>query len=519
MQTNYQFGDRYLEYLFDNYPDTDASILSRLEEVIENTNWDNPISSLDWNNLAVIDLINADQEEDLQVKTSIVAEAKAKLERGFALDQNLHCAAHYILIQSILGEDAGAHSLVLHTVVNMPQTTEYEKNIGVSLIYLPVLFRGTQEFELMLKAESGYQQANMFLAEVIRRSQFIFYNSFGTRFLKLANQIFHDSSAICLMLGVTHLMANQAEGVAYLQHGRKLTPENPAILQGLYLAYRGFGDLGKAKYWMEQANALRLKLGRENASWQWTSQLVDETMTYVSFDEDVVMAVEPNFKSIVTSVLIAQGDWFERELEFWRDNIKEGMTIIDVGANAGVYAFSAAKRVGATGRVLAIEPFSACVNYLNETCRVNQFDWVNVCAGAASDRIGKAKLSVGSASELNEVVVDDSPVSGSFEEVDCFTLDSLLDKYDVKRVDMLKIDAEGHELQVLKGSDRLLQEFAPIILYENIAGAQGSNLPVADYLRECNYELFHYQPYLKNLIPIEIGHDFQGNLNIIAIPQ
>lgn len=142
MQTNYQFGDCYLEYLFDNYPDTDASILSGLEEVIGNTNWDDPVSSFDWNNLAVIDLINADQEEDLQLKTSIVEEAKAKLERGFALDQNLHCASHYILIQSILGEDAGANSLTLHTVVNMPQTTEYEQNADVSLIYLPALPRG-----------------------------------------------------------------------------------------------------------------------------------------------------------------------------------------------------------------------------------------------------------------------------------------------------------------------------------------------------------------------------------------
>ena len=522
MQTNYQFGDRYLEYLFDNYPDTDASILSGLEEVIGNTNWDDPVSSFDWNNLAVIDLINADQEEDLQLKTSIVAEAKAKLERGFALDQNLHCASHYILIQSILGEDAGANSLTLHTVVNMPQTAEYEQNTGVSLIYLPALPRGTQEFELMLQAESGYQQANMFFAEVIRRSQFIFYNSFGTRFLKLANQIFHDSSAICLMLGVTHLMANQAEGVAYLQHGRKLTPENPAILQGLYLAYRGFGDLGKAKYWMEQANDLRLKLGRENASWQWTSLLVDEAMTYVSFDEDIVMAVEPNFKSIVTSVLIAQGDWFEREIEFWRDNIQEGMTIIDVGANAGVYAFSAAKRVGATGRVLAIEPFSACVNYLNQTCRVNQFDWVNVCAGAASDRNGTAKLSLSSASELNELISEEEGQTrdaSSFEEVECFTLDSLIEQYAVSRVDFLKIDAEGHELQVLKGSDLILTEFAPIILYENIAGHQGSNLPVADYLRSIGYQLFRYQPYLQKLIPVDVNADFQGSLNIIALPQ
>ena len=519
MQTNYQFGDRYLEYLFESYPNTDASILSRLEEVIENTNWDSPVSSLDWNNLAVIDLINADQEEDVQLKTSIITDAKTKLEKGFAIDQNVHCAAHYILIQSILGEDAGTHSLALHTVVNMPQTGEYERNIGFSLVYLPVLPRGTQEFELMLNAESGYRQGNMLLAEVIRRSQFIFYKGVGLRFLRLANQIFHDSSAICLMLGVTHLREYQAEGVTYLHHGRKLAPENPSILQGLYLAYRDFGDLDRAKYWMDQGNDLRLKLGSDAPIWQWTRLLVDEAMTYVSFDEDVVMAVEPSFKSIVTSVLIAQGDWFEREIEFWRNNIQEGMTIIDVGANAGVYAFSAAKRVGATGKVLAIEPFSECVNYLKETCQVNQFDWVKVCAGAASDRNGKAKLSVDSENETNEVVADDSAVSGSFEEVDCFTLDSLLDKNDVKRVDLLKIDAEGHELQVLKGSDRLLTEFAPIILYENIAVSQVSNVPVANYLQSIGYKLFRYQPYLQNLIPVDLSDDFSNSLNIIALPQ
>ena len=198
------------------------------------------------------------------------------------------------------------------------------------------------------------------------------------------------------------------------------------------------------------------------------------------------------------------------------------MTIIDVGANAGVYAFSAAKRVGATGRVLAIEPFSACVNYLNQTCRVNQFDWVNVCAGAASDRNGTAKLSLSSASELNELISEEEGQTrdaSSFEEVECFTLDSLIEQYAVSRVDFLKIDAEGHELQVLKGSDRILTEFAPIILYENIAGHQGSNLPVADYLRSIGYKLFRYQPYLQKLILVDVNADFQGSLNIIALPQ
>jgi hypothetical protein len=83
----------------------------------------------------------------------------------------------------------------------------------------------------------------------------------------------------------------------------------------------------------------------------------------------------------------------------------------------------------------------------------------------------------------------------------------------------LKIDAEGHELQVLKGSDRLLKEFSPIILYENIAGSQGSNLPVANFLTSIDYKLFKYQPYLQKLIPVNLEEGNLNNLNVIAISQ
>jgi FkbM family methyltransferase len=293
------------------------------------------------------------------------------------------------------------------------------------------------------------------------------------------------------MLGVSELMSSQPEGLVHLHHARQLAPDSAPILQALYLGYRGIGDLNAAQYWLEAAHHICLNQNSEAAEWQWTKLAVDSAIAYVAFDQDLVLAVEPNFRSIVTGVLVAQGDWFEREIEFWRNGIQAGMTVIDVGANAGVYTFSAAQRVGATGLVLAIEPFSQCVAYLNETCRVNQFDWVKVCAGAASDRNGNAKLSLSSASELNELISEEEGQTrdaSSFEEVECFTLDSLIEKYGVSRVDFLKIDAEGHELQVLKGCDRILTEFAPIILYENIAGRQGSNLPVADYLRSIGYQ-------------------------------
>ena len=220
--------------------------------------------------------------------------------------------------------------------------------------------------------------------------------------------------------------------------------------------------------------------------------------------------------------MIAEKDWFEKEMEFWRSAIAPGMTVIDVGANVGVYTFSAALRVGSEGRVLAVEPFSGCVSYLQETCRINHLNWVKVCAGAASDRSGTVRLSLSPASELNKIATGEAVAEmqpDSFEEVTCFTLDSLIEQENLSQVDFLKIDVEGHELSVLTGSDRILSEFAPVIMYENIAaGSKDSNVPVADYLRGKGYRLFRYQPYLQNLIPVNSADELHVNMNIIALP-
>jgi FkbM family methyltransferase len=195
------------------------------------------------------------------------------------------------------------------------------------------------------------------------------------------------------------------------------------------------------------------------------------------------------------------------------------MTVIDVGANVGVYTFSAAQRVGSTGRVLAVEPFGGCVQCLTQTRQVNQMEWVTVCSGAASDRNGSLKLSLSGSSELNRIVQAEAEPSqlGIWEEVPCFRLDSLVEQEKLERVDFLKIDAEGHELQVLTGSEQLLETFAPIILYENMLDQETVNLPVADFLQARGYQLFRYHPFIQQISPILSREEIQGNLNIIAI--
>ncbi|WP_055076694.1 FkbM family methyltransferase [Pseudanabaena sp. 'Roaring Creek'] len=513
----------YLEYIFSHYPDIDASILSSIEIILDSTNWDNPKTSLDWNNLAVINLIEAENSEDLDIKSTLITTAMEKLEIGFSLDKNPQCAAHYLLIQSMLGEHRKAINLALNTAINIFHHDYIPVNIPAkSLVYLPLLARDSLEFEFIVNAENGYSQSLILLSDALRRSQFIFYNSSGIRFLRLANQLCPQNPTARLMLGVAELMGNYTEGIVHLHYARQLVINYAPILQSLYIGYREISDFNNARYWLEMANEICLNQGIDAAEWQWTKLEVDSPITYVAFEGNLVLAVEPSFRSIVTSVLVAQGDWFEQELEFWRNQIQEGMTVIDVGANVGVYTFSAAQRVREKGLVLAIEPFSQCVTYLSETIRVNQLDCVKVCVGAASDRNGKAKLSLSSASELNELISEEEGQArdaSRVEEVECFTLDSLIEEYSVSRVDFLKIDAEGHELQVLKGSASILTEFEPIILYENIAGQQGSNEPVANYLRSIGYQLFRYQPYLQRLVPVDVNAHFQDSLNIIALPQ
>ncbi len=514
-------SDIYLEYVFNYSSKINANVLSSIVDIFEKTNWNNPKTSLDWNNLAVIDLIESEKSEDIEVKIRLIQTAKEKLENGFRLDQSPHCVAHYVIIQCLLGENSKAIQLALSTSLSIFQSSY--ATVSTGLAYLPLSFRNPLELESILKEENGYNQALMMLAEAIRRSQFIFYNSYGTRFLRLAHQLFSDSPTILLMMGISELLGGQVEGIVYLHHARKIAPHYSPILQSLYLGYRSIGDFNSAKYWLGVANNIAIGEDTYNDNeWAWAKLTLDSPFTYISFNQDLILTIEPSFRSIVTGVLVAQGEWFERELEFWRNGIQPNMTVIDVGANAGIYTFSAAQKVGTGGLVFAIEPFSQCVIYLYETCRANQIDWVKVCAGAASDRNGIAKLLLNSDSEHNEIIAEDDGQTRevcNFEEVECFTLDSLITKYDINRVDFLKIDAEGHELQVLKGSYRILTEFAPIILYENIAGSQGSNLPVADFLRNIGYQLFRYQPYLRKLIPIDVNSDFQDSLNVIALPQ
>lgn len=519
--SNFSYSEKYLDYLKRNYSDLSDGALAQVSGLLEATAWEEAESATDLNNIAVLSLVEAEQSEDEAVRDLYLNIALEALNAG--AEAHPLCAVHLALLQGLIDDEQAAIRLAFSTLITALQPAfDPEQTAEPGLIYWPLQpfkQRGvdSQAAEQIITLKDGYLQAILLVAEILPHLQMVFYNATGLRFLQLAAHLLPQSAVINLRLGISSLMNAQREGVLYLHRAGEAAPHESHYVHALYLAYRGLGMAETARYWYDRAVEL-VSPARPQAN--WTELGFNHPITYVPFESDVAIAVEANFRSITTSVLMAEGDWFEREMEFWRHYLQPGMTVIDVGANVGVYAFSAAKRVGPTGRVIAIEPFSTCVNCLRATCDVNQFDWVTVIAGAASDTNGKALLQLSSASELNAVVTNpasSTPTQGT-EAVDRFSLDTICDRESVQQVDFLKIDAEGHEVPVLQGSEAVLSRFAPVILYENIAGSSASNVAVAEFLTAKGYRLFRYRPYYKQLIPVQSADELRSQLNVIAVP-
>jgi Methyltransferase FkbM domain len=101
--------------------------------------------------------------------------------------------------------------------------------------------------------------------------------------------------------------------------------------------------------------------------------------------------------------------------------------------------------------------------------------------------------------------------------VPCLPLDTICTRENIQRVDLIKIDAEGHELSVLQGALNVLATSRPVILYENLAGTSGANLPVYNFLKAQGYQLYRYRQFGNQLLKIASENELPSLLNIIAI--
>ena len=146
-----------------------------------------------------------------------------------------------------------------------------------------------------------------------------------------------------------------------------------------------------------------------------------------------------------------------RDLELIGPLIPVRGTCVDVGANVGFYTLHMAKRVGARGRVFAFEPDPRNASRLRRNIALNAFDAVvEVAETAVSERDGRGTLHRSDDAHSGWGSLAPHREETTSMEVPTTTLDSFLDARGIDRVDLLKADVEGSEVELLRGAARSL---------------------------------------------------------------
>jgi len=159
--------------------------------------------------------------------------------------------------------------------------------------------------------------------------------------------------------------------------------------------------------------------------------------------------------------------WDPGVTEFVLQNLKPGMVFLDIGANVGYFSLLTANHVAPSGRVIAVEPNPLAFSQLEQNIKRNKVSNITVLHAACADSAASGKLYVSGPSNTGKASFSSKNAeSQEFISVDCLPGDTLIEKLNLPRLDLVKIDVEGAELRVLKGLARSLAKWRPKLIME-----------------------------------------------------
>ena len=223
---------------------------------------------------------------------------------------------------------------------------------------------------------------------------------------------------------------------------------------------------------------------------------------------------------------LTKGEAYEPEMyELFRQALRPGMVVVDVGAHEGLFTHLAAALVGPTGRVWAFEPAPANFRVLKR--RASPFPQVTAVRAALSDRNGLGRLAVDRDNSTRHSLFT-ANVGRRWRSwpVRMMTLGQALPA-DLKRLDLVKIDAQGAEPQILLGARSVIKRYHPLIAFELWPNGwrTGGHDPAAvlDSLKRLGYTL-SYLSIRRGLLPEAAIQEFiqtttrrWNSINVLAV--
>lgn len=193
----------------------------------------------------------------------------------------------------------------------------------------------------------------------------------------------------------------------------------------------------------------------------------------------------------ISRSLLIYGEFSEQEVELLAPFIKPDALVLDIGANIGTHTLAFA-RMAPQGIVFAFEPQRLVYQTLCANVALNGLG--NVMAyqqgiGATPGQIRVPTLDLGSDGNFGAFSILGHAEG---EPVSVVTIDTL----NLPRVDLMKIDVEGMELEALQGARATITKYQPLLYVENDRLEKSPALIAA--LQDMGYDLWwHVVPYYR----------------------
>lgn len=219
----------------------------------------------------------------------------------------------------------------------------------------------------------------------------------------------------------------------------------------------------------------------------------------------------------IGSSLRKYGEFSQGEADLFRQIIRPGMVVVEVGANMGAHTVGLSRMTGNSGKVIAFEPQrlifqTLCANIALNSCR-NVFAH-QIAVGAENGEIIVPSLPPDVPANFGGVSLEDATEG---ERVRLIRLDD----FGIAECHFLKIDIEGMEVAALHGSTDLIARSRPVIYVEN--DREEKSAVLTDLLKSWNYTLHDHRPYMfsdknfandqENIFPDIISQ------NLLCLPE
>ena len=186
------------------------------------------------------------------------------------------------------------------------------------------------------------------------------------------------------------------------------------------------------------------------------------------------------------------GRWETNDTREFLKLLTASATVLDIGAYFGYYSLLASAATRGAARVIAFEPYTPSFRMLQRNIQLNDFPRLAAVNLAVSARTGAAHFRVPPDSNKGSGGLTRDSDSGVM--VETVALDEFVTKRGIGRVDVIKIDAEGSEIDVILGAQDVITHYRPAMMVEVDPGKLGllGHTPqnLIRHLRELNYELW-----------------------------